>query len=106
MLTQALAYKGILESQTHRKRLTTETNLSLTRDALAAHHNDIDTDETIWKGLHNSVLRIKTCQFLYKAMHGMQKIGNYWNHIPGYEERHACCLCETTETMEHVLIHC
>jgi hypothetical protein len=86
MLTQALAYKGILESQTHRKRLTTETNLSLTRDALAAHHNDIDTDETIWKGLHNSVLRIKTHQFLYKAMHRTQKIGNYWNHIPGYEE--------------------
>jgi hypothetical protein len=46
-LTQALAYKGILGSRTHQKRLTTETNLSLTWDALAAHHNDIDTDETI-----------------------------------------------------------
>jgi len=54
-----------------------ETNLSLTRDTLAAHHNDIDMDETIWKGLYNSALCIKTCQFLYKAMHGTQKIGSY-----------------------------
>jgi hypothetical protein len=51
-----------------------------------AYHNEKDTDETIWKGLRSSALRIRTRQFLYKAMHGTQKIGNYWNHIPGYEE--------------------
>jgi hypothetical protein len=37
-------------------------------------------------------------------MHGMQKIGEFWDHIPGYEWRQACHSCGGVETMEHILM--
>jgi hypothetical protein len=70
------------------------------------YHGEIETDETIWKGTRNTALRLRTRQFLYKALHGMQKIGSYWDHIPGHEERSNCQTCDTEESMEHVLISC
>jgi hypothetical protein len=61
-LTQAIAYRGIMERQPPRSRETTEDNLQITREAL-------------------HTLRTRVKQFLYKAMHGTQKIGSYWQHI-------------------------
>ena len=54
----------------------------------------------------NPDIRIKIRQFLWKTMHGAQKIGKFWMHINGFEERQWCQTCHTTETMEHILIHC
>jgi len=105
-LTQALAYRGIMERKTHRRRPTTETNLQRTREALANYHSDLETDETIWRGTRNTALRLRTCQSLYKAIHGTQKIGRYWDHIPGHEERSDCQRCSSEETMEHILMNC
>ena len=39
-------------------------------------------------------------------MHGTQKIGSFWTHIPGYEERQICQTCGTPESMEHILTSC
>ena len=39
-------------------------------------------------------------------MHKTQKIGHFWTHILGYEERQFCPTCCATETMEHILITC
>jgi hypothetical protein len=65
-----------------------------------------ETDETIWNSLKSTTIRLKIRQFLFKATHGTQKIGHYWTHINGYEERQTCLTCGTTESMEHILIHC
>ena len=105
-LTQALAYRGIMERKTHRRRPTTEMNLQRTREALANYHSDLETDETIWRGTRNTTLHLRTRQFLYKAIHGTQKIGRYWDHIPEHEERRDCQRCGSEETMEHILINC
>ena len=52
------------------------------------------------------MIRVKVRQFLYKAMHETQKIGHFWTHIPGYEERQNCATCNAPELMSHILIHC
>lgn len=39
-------------------------------------------------------------------MHATPMIGKVWFHIPGYEHRGTCATCETTETMEHILLTC
>ena len=39
-------------------------------------------------------------------MHSIQKIGTYWEHIPGYQDRQSCRACRRVETMEHILINC
>ena len=105
-LTQAIAYKGIKECRTHRERPTTNRNLELAKWAIFEINGTHETSGTIWEGLQNPTIRIRVRQFLYKAMHGTQKIGDFWDHVPGYEERKLCKTCRTTETMEHILIHC
>jgi ribonuclease HI len=105
-ILQATAHKGINERKPPLLRRTTLTNIQLTRDALATFNNIQETDETIWNSLKNTSIRLNIRQFMYKSMHGTQKIGHYWTHINGYEERQNCPTCESTETMEHILIHC
>ena len=39
-------------------------------------------------------------------MHGTQKVGKYWRHIPNNEYHELCTTCGITESMDHILIHC
>ena len=105
-ISQSTAYKGILERKSPPSRRTTLTNLQITREALTSFHQDQEMDSTIWNGLRNTTIRLKIRQFLYKALHGTQKVGHYWSHIHGHETRSICASCESTETMDHILIHC
>jgi hypothetical protein len=105
-LTQALAYKGIQERNIPDERETTNNNLAITRAALATQTGEIETDETLWKGTRNPTIRIRIRQFLYKAMHSTQKIGDHWRSIPRYQHRQLCRTCNTVESMEHILINC
>jgi ribonuclease HI len=105
-LSQSAAYKGIRERKPAYHRRTTVTNLMRTRNALTEYNGEVETDGTIWEGIQHPDIRIKVRQFLYKAMHGTQKIGDFWKNIPEYEDRQECQRCQATETMEHILIHC
>ena len=105
-LNQRKAYSGIRERKKPHHRRTTDANLQLTRVALEEYNGDLETDATIWKSIQNPNIRIKVRQFLYKAMHGTQKVGNFWRNVPGLEERGICQRCQTTESMDHILIHC
>ena len=105
-LTQAIAYKGILERRGPYTRPATANNLELARDAIARYTQKLETNKTIWRGLQKLTIRVKVRQFLYKAMHETQKIGHFWTHIPGYEERQNCATCNAPESMSHILIHC
>ena len=106
VISQATAYHGIKERTPPRSRPTTNINLHNIREALLAYHGELETDETIWNGTRNHTLRLPICQFLYKAIHGTQKIGQYWAHVENFEECETCNTCDTTETMEHILLHC
>ena len=108
-LTQALAYQGIMERlPTHPHRTTTTENLQKTREAIHRYNGLLKTDESIWAGTwrHTSQTRFK--QFLYKALHGTQKLRKYWKHISHKENHEFCLTCEPrmTESMEQILIHC
>jgi hypothetical protein len=105
-LTQALAYRGIMEKRPPCHRATTAENLHLTREAIQNYNGILETDETIWSGMRQRTLRTRVKQFLYKAMHGTQKIGHYWHHIPENEQREFCTTRGSTESMEHILVYC
>ena len=97
-ITQALAYKGIKERHPPRNRDTTDRNLNLTRiAALLGYTGKMETNESIWHSLQNPVIRLRIHQFLYKTMQSMQKIGEFWVHIPNFEERSICLTCQTIE---------
>jgi ribonuclease HI len=105
-LTQAIAYRGIKETNKVPMRRTTMGNLQKTRIAIQEYTNTLETDESIWLSIRKPEIQTKIRQFLYKTMHGTQKIGKFWSSIPMLAHREHCQTCGMTETMEHILTKC
>jgi hypothetical protein len=68
--------------------------------------NHLETDKTIWSNVRRKDIRTKIRQFLYKAMHGTQKIGTFWEDINNFEDRQNCGTCGIPESMSHILTDC
>ena len=105
-LTQAIAYKGIRERKPIPLRQSSSINTQLAREAIERYTGKDETDATIWLGIRKKPLRPKIRQFLFRAMHEVFMIGNYWSHIQAVEERRLCTTCGTTESMSHILTSC
>ncbi|KAG0700961.1 RnaseH-domain-containing protein [Suillus ampliporus] len=85
----------------------TTNNLDITRYAIQTLTGHLEEDATIWKGCRNKDLPRKIQQFLYKAIHGAYRIGEYWSNIPTYEHRAKCSHCQVEiETLEHIMLEC
>src|SRR5258707_4820432 len=56
--------------------------------------------------MRRRTLRTRTKQFLYKAMHGTQKVGKHWRNRGDKAQRELCKTCYSTESMELILLHC
>jgi len=105
-LTQSLAYKGILERKRTLLRPSSLGNIQLTREAIKRFTGSKETDATIWLNIRKAPIRPKIHQFLFKTMHEVFKIGDYWTCIPKVADRSQCTICGTTESMSHILTHC
>ncbi|KNZ80733.1 Ribonuclease H1 [Termitomyces sp. J132] len=105
-ITQALAYKGILEGLPKTTRKGTEVHLDMTRWAAKERTGEMPTDEVIWKALKDKDLSKQIKAFMWKAMHNGYKIGKYWENIKDLENRAICPKCRVTETLEHILTEC
>ncbi|KAF9555220.1 hypothetical protein CPC08DRAFT_744282 [Agrocybe pediades] len=64
------------------------------------------SDEQIWLSLRRKEIGLRPRAFLWKAVHNAYKIGRWWERIQNYEYRGRCQVCNTTETMEHILTEC
>ena len=105
-LTQATAYRGILERKEPEPRNTTEKHLQLARMAIKRITGEVETNAAIWRSTRKQAIRPIIQQFLYKTIRGTHLIGKYWRHINGYEERGTCLKCNKTESMGHILTQC
>ncbi|KAH8992432.1 ribonuclease H-like protein [Lactarius akahatsu] len=105
-ITQAVAYKGIQENTTKNQRRTTNINLEKIKSDLRDQIGTSETNESIWRNIRKAPIRLKIREFFYKTLHGTQKIGRYWHHIPNYEERSICQTCGDDESMDHILTNC
>jgi ribonuclease HI len=112
-ITQSTAYQGIRAQIPPPPRATTAENLELARTAIANYNGNLETNEAIWRGTRSRSIRTKIKQFLFKAMHGTQKMGKFWSRLPGVDasgqqlsQRQFCKTCNVVETMEHALVHC
>ena len=105
-LTQAKAYRGILERKEPYRRHTTKNNLLIIRNAIAAFNGNHEKDSSLWTGLKDPALGIRPRQFLFKGIHGTPKVGKHWENVPGHEWKGICSTCHETETMEHILTRC
>ncbi|KAH7914514.1 ribonuclease H-like protein, partial [Hygrophoropsis aurantiaca] len=108
-ITQALAYRAIKATQIskQKQRRATIINLDIIRHAIHNHSGKWLTDESIWTANKSDLLTNQFKQFIFRATHGSFKIGDYWNNIPGYEQRARCSACDDqNESMEHILTEC
>ncbi|KAJ3817970.1 ribonuclease H-like domain-containing protein, partial [Lentinula raphanica] len=112
-ITQSLAQKFIrrrkMQSQTYQKairRRDTQTAIEQTKAGVKEVWGLTPTDEAIWKSLRHKDFDHKTRIFLWMAMHNGYKIGKYWEKITDYQDRALCTHCNTTESMEHILLAC
>jgi hypothetical protein len=55
-LTQATAYRGIMERKPKREREAAKVNLQRTREAVGEYCGAHETNETIWQSLRNRIL--------------------------------------------------
>ncbi|TFY58490.1 hypothetical protein EVJ58_g6390 [Rhodofomes roseus] len=106
VLTQATAYKGV---RTH-SRTEDRPPARATVDKAMKHlrgQGDLGISEAqIWRSLRNRDIHRKVTDFLWKTIHAAHRIGAFWSHIPGYEDRAICPTCGVTESMEHIMIKC
>ena len=105
-LTQAIAYRGIKDSKKVPTRNMTRGNLQKARDTIYEYTGSLETDESIWHSIRKQEIQTKIRQFLFKTMHGTQKIGKFWAAIETYAHHEHCRECGVTETMEHILTRC
>ncbi|KAH9839066.1 uncharacterized protein C8Q71DRAFT_703988 [Rhodofomes roseus] len=106
-LTQARAYQGIRENQREQTRERTSRRVKKTLERL--HMCEADTHVTeamLWKSIRQKDIHRKVVDFLWKGTHDALRIGSFWTHIPGYEERANCPTCGTLESLEHILTEC
>ncbi|KAF9540733.1 hypothetical protein CPC08DRAFT_650795, partial [Agrocybe pediades] len=104
--TQSLLYQGIIsKNEAHVKR-DTVAHLDMIRHAIGDTFGKRPSDEQIWLSLRRKEIGLRPQAFLWKATHNAYKIGRWWERIQNYEHRGQCHVCDTTETMEHILTEC
>ncbi|KAH7910890.1 ribonuclease H-like protein [Hygrophoropsis aurantiaca] len=107
--TQALAYRAVKQhlNKKTKKRRATRVNLDIARHAIHEHSGKWLSDEAIWNSCSSAELSNKSKQFIFRAIHGSFKVGEYWMNIPGFEQRARCAACGTDgESLEHILTEC
>ncbi|RDX43886.1 hypothetical protein OH76DRAFT_1543714, partial [Lentinus brumalis] len=105
-LTQKLAYQGIRLAAKATARPATTAILARVQATLLHEMGSHPTAPRLWKSIRRQDVARKQRDFLWKALHRAQRVGPYWNHIPGYEQRSRCTHCGEEESMEHILVDC
>ncbi|KAJ7599831.1 hypothetical protein C8J56DRAFT_732650, partial [Mycena floridula] len=109
-LTQAIANKAITELKTRSKDLDRKTmrkNLIIIKQDLTLPNGFTPTSKDIWLAIRREAFSRRIQNFMYLMVHGGQRTGGYWKHIPSCQERQMCKHCPNTEeSMEHILTKC
>ena len=103
--SQSLIYRD-LTNRGNIRRITTERTIMKIKDAIKDTFQETPTDEAIWKSMRHRDITRKIKDFLWKNAHGIYKLGDVWKHIPGYENRATCPICQKSETLEHIITEC
>ncbi|KAJ7089041.1 hypothetical protein C8R43DRAFT_908634 [Mycena crocata] len=105
-LTQASAYRAIkdLRNQAHRKE--TDMNINIIQNAIKMTYKKTPTVAAIWKSIRHPDISRQIRNFLWKVIHGANRVGKYWRHIPELEDRENCSQCGVEESIQHILFEC
>lgn len=100
-------YKNIRQTRRSKKqRRRTTMNLAMAIHAAREISGLTPSSEKVWASIRDRDTPKNIRGFLWKCLHDAYKIGEFWDKIPHYEHRGICGICNSLETMEHILIGC
>ena len=105
-MTQKKLYRMIMARRQVKDRAATMESMDTIRAAVYELSKEHPTDQSIFTSIRRREHPTKIKNFLYKIIHNAYKCGKYWRHIPGYEERAECHVCNTEDSMMHILTEC
>ncbi|KAJ7596128.1 hypothetical protein C8J56DRAFT_774545, partial [Mycena floridula] len=108
-LTQSIAYKAITEMKTipdKMVRAQTKKNIAEIKTTISQINGHIPMSKDIWKSIRIEADNRRVQNFMYLMIHGAQRVGAYWKHIPGCETRQTCDNCGVEDSMKHILMEC
>ncbi|EJD46497.1 hypothetical protein AURDEDRAFT_22573, partial [Auricularia subglabra TFB-10046 SS5] len=108
-ITQGLAHKAISFGAVRMGagRRATDANVAKIKADIAELCGKAPTTRQIWQDLGDRALTRQCRYFLWKAIHGVHKTGEYFEKMKmpwkGYAK---CPSCGVTESLDHVLLRC
>ncbi|KAJ7682186.1 hypothetical protein DFH06DRAFT_972286 [Mycena polygramma] len=105
---QKIFYRSIREEKSKKvkPRVSTVKKVGVVRLAASETFGRQVSDADIWHAVSVKDILPRTSQFLWKGLHDAHRIGAYWAHLPGFEDRAVCRTCGTLENLEHILTGC
>ena len=98
--SQSLIYHH-LTNEGSMTRAVTQRSVEKAKEAIKEIFGVAPTEEAIWKSMRHKDITKKIRDFLWKHAHGIYRLGSFWNHIPGCEDRAECPLCKKYDTFGH-----
>ncbi|KAI0721266.1 hypothetical protein C8T65DRAFT_566487 [Cerioporus squamosus] len=105
-ITQKLAYKRLRNAAQKGDRQSTQVNIDAIQEAADDFSQWRPTTAAIWLAIWKLDCDRKIRAFWWKMVHNAHRIGGYWAHISGYEQRAKCPYCNAIETMAHLVCEC
>ena len=105
-LSQKDLYRGIKIANRPPPRRSSDIIVGRIQACASGSYGSSPTPERVWLSTRHRDLSKKTREFIWKSIHDAFKIGKFWDRIEGYEHRGVCRICESEESMEHILTEC
>ena len=102
---QSMLYRH-LTSRERVGRRATRQNVEKVKIAAKEIFEVTPMEKAIWESIRHKDVSRKVRDFLWKHMHGIYRLGSFWTHIPGYEERAECPICGKYDTLAHIVAEC
>ena len=103
--SQSLIYRHLTNSGDITRKAS-RRSVEKIKMAVEGVFGDPPTEEAIWKSMRHKDVTKKVRDFLWRHVHGIYRLGSFWNHIPGCESRAVCPLCNKYDTFEHIVTEC
>ena len=106
-ISQASAHKYLNSLEPPPSSNRSRINLERARATLKDVTKNEISNTQLWMKCRHPDIRRPVQNFLFKAMHGAFRIGQFWEDIPQHADRARCASCNTSpESLEHILIDC
>ncbi|KAI1783676.1 hypothetical protein LXA43DRAFT_903065 [Ganoderma leucocontextum] len=110
-MSQKLAYKALRSQKDNETITRPRTKATLTKiiQGIESCSGRSLPEKAIWKALRKKTVTREAWQFMWMAIHDGYMVGTQWLRPSMSDElkaRATCKICDTTDSMEHILFEC